>query len=123
MSNLPNLRNRIAAEFSAPKRTLNSGRVSETPLADDPHSLEPEDGFDVPKERYPALKPALAGAGLLCSAAILGTGIDAGFYLLSAGLAASGVAGAALLLKDWSSAASRSRTSGPQARSERMLDR
>ena len=101
MSDLPNLRKRIAAEFSAPKRTLNSRRASDTALADDPHSLEPEDGFNGPKERYPALKPALAGAGLLGSAAILGTGIDAGFYLLSAGLAVAGVTGAALLLKDW----------------------
>lgn len=101
MSDLPNLRKRITAEFSAPKRTLNNGRASDMPLADDPHSLEPEDGFSGVKERYPALKPALAGAGLLGSAAILGTGIDAGFYLLSAGLAVAGITGAALLLKDW----------------------
>ena len=101
MSDLPNLRKRIAAEFSAPKRTLNNRRASDMPLADDPHSLEPEDGFSGVKERYPALKPALAGAGLLGSAAILGTGIDAGFYLLSAGLAVAGITGAALLLKDW----------------------
>lgn len=101
MSDLPNLRKRITAEFSAPKRTLNNRRASDTPLADDPHSLEPEDGFSGIKERYPALKPALAGAGLLGSAAILGTGIDAGFYLLSAGLAVAGITGAALLLKDW----------------------
>ena len=101
MSDLSNLRKRIATEFSAPKRTLVSRRASDAPLADDPHSLEPEAGFSEPKERYAALKPALAGAGLLGSAAILGTGIDAGFYLLSAGLAAAGVTGAALLLKDW----------------------
>ncbi|WP_276119341.1 PAS domain-containing hybrid sensor histidine kinase/response regulator [Pararhizobium qamdonense] len=101
MSDLPNLRKRIATEFSAPKRTLASRRASEMPLADDPHSLEPEEGFSAPKERHAALKPALAGAGLLGSAAILGTGIDAGFYLLSAGLAVAGVSGAALLLKDW----------------------
>ena len=101
MSDLPNLRKRIATEFSAPKRTLASRRASEMPLADDPHSLEPEEGFSAPKERHAALKPALAGAGLLGSAAILGTGIDAGFYLLSAGLAVAGISGAALLLKDW----------------------
>ncbi|OBZ96856.1 histidine kinase [Pararhizobium polonicum] len=101
MSDLPNLRKRIAAEFSVPGRTLGQRRASATIPDDDPHSLEPDDGFDVPKERYPALKPALAGAGLLCSAAILGTGIDAGFRLLSIGLAIAGVTGAALLLRDW----------------------
>ncbi len=101
MSDLPNLKKRIAAEFSAPGRTLGGKRASATAAHDDPHSLEPDDSPDVQKEKYPALKPALAGAGLLCSAAILGTGIDAGFYLLSAGLAVAGIAGAALLLRDW----------------------
>ncbi|KQV42143.1 ATP-binding protein [Rhizobium sp. Root1204] len=101
MSDLPNLRKRITVEFSAPKRTLNNRRASDAPLAEDPHSLEPEEGPGGAKERYPGLKPALAGVGLLGSAAVLGAGIDAGFYLLSAGLAIAGVTGAALLLKDW----------------------
>lgn len=106
MSDLPNLKKRITAEFSAPKRTLNSRRgsgapPSDAPLADDPHLLEPQDGSNGAKERYPVLKPALAVAGLLGSAAILGTGIHAGLYVLSAGLALAGVTGAALLLKDW----------------------
>jgi signal transduction histidine kinase/CheY-like chemotaxis protein len=122
MSDLPNLRKRITAEFSAPKRTLNSRRASDAPLADDPHSLEPEDGFNGTRERYPALKPALAGAGLLGSAAILGTGIDAGFYLLSAGLAVAGVTGAALLLKDWYRSSVRPATARGRARDEKVSD-
>jgi signal transduction histidine kinase/CheY-like chemotaxis protein len=122
MSDLPNLRKRIAAEFSAPKRTLNNRRASDMPLADDPHSLEPEDGFSGVKERYPALKPALAGAGLLGSAAILGTGIDAGFYLLSAGLAVAGITGAALLLKDWYGASISPATAKGRVRQEKAND-
>ena len=100
MSDLPNLKKRIAAEFSAPRRTLGQTNASQTAADDDLNSL-PHDGFDVPRETYPALKPALAGGALLCSAAVLGAGIDAGFYLLPAGLALAGVTGAVLLLKDW----------------------
>ncbi len=122
MSELSNLRERIASEFNAPKRTLNDRRIAESQSADDPHSLEPEEGFEVPKERYPALKPALAGAGLLCSAAILGTGIDAGFYLLSGGLAAAGVAGAGLLLRDWYRSNVKPATAHGHIQEERLSD-
>jgi len=123
MSDLPNLRKRIAAEFSVPSRTLGQKRASATTSDDDPHSLEPDDGFDVPKERYPALKPALAGAGLLGSAAILGTGVDAGLHLLSAGLAAAGVAGAALLLRDWYRSAVRPAAIHGRSRAEKANDK
>jgi len=122
MSDLSNLRKRIATEFSTPQRTLNNRRASETPLADDPHSLEPEDGYTGSRERYPALKPALAGIALLGSAAVLGTGIDAGFYLLSAGLAVAGVTGAALLLKDWYGASARPAAAKGRARDEKAID-
>jgi signal transduction histidine kinase/CheY-like chemotaxis protein len=101
MSELSNLRKRIATEFGAPGRKLGQTRAPASAPDEEPHPLEPDGSVDTAPERYPALKPALAGAGLLCSAAILGTGIDAGFYLLSAGLAAAGVTGAGLLLRDW----------------------
>lgn len=123
MSDLPNLKKRIAAEFSAPGRTLGGKRTSGTAAHDDPHSLEPDDSPDVPKEKYPALKPALAGAGLLCSAAILGTGIDAGFYLLSAGLAVAGIAGAALLLRDWYRSSFSPAASQGRVREEKASDK
>lgn len=123
MSDLPNLKKRIAAEFSAPGRTLGGKRTSATAAHDDPHSLEPDDSPDVPKEKYPALKPALAGAGLLCSAAILGTGIDAGFYLLSAGLAVAGIAGAALLLRDWYRSSFSPAASQGRVREEKASDK
>lgn len=122
MSDLSNLRKRITTEFSAPKRMLNNRHASDTPLADDPHSLEPGDGFKGASERYPALKPALAGAGLLGSAAILGTGIDAGFYLLSAGLAVAGITGAALLLKDWYGSSVRPAAATGRIREEKASD-
>ncbi|HTO33928.1 MAG TPA: ATP-binding protein [Pararhizobium sp.] len=122
MSDLSSLRERIASEFNAPKRTLNHRSVSDASLADDPHSLESEDGFDGSKERYPALKPALAGAGLLCSAAILGTGIDAGLHLLSGGLAVAGVTGAGLLLRDWYRTSVKPVAGHGRVREERLND-
>jgi signal transduction histidine kinase/CheY-like chemotaxis protein len=64
----------------------------------------------------------LAGAGLLGSAAILGTGIDAGFYLLSAGLAVAGITGAALLLKDWYGASISPATAKGRVRQEKAND-
>ncbi|MCV9962422.1 ATP-binding protein [Pararhizobium sp. BT-229] len=99
MSDLPNLKKRIAEEFSEPGRTL--GRDGMSKAADGFKALEPQHGPELPREKYPALKPALAGGVLLCSGAILSTGIDAGFPLLSAGLASAGLAGAVLLLGDW----------------------
>ncbi|WP_438750568.1 ATP-binding protein [Pararhizobium sp. O133] len=122
MSDLSTLRERIASEFNAPKRTLSHRSMSDTPGDDDPHSLKPEDGFNGMKERYPALKPALAGAGLLCSAAILGAGIDAGFYLLSGGLAVAGVAGAGLLLRDWYRSNVKPVAAHGRVREERLSD-
>jgi signal transduction histidine kinase/CheY-like chemotaxis protein len=99
MSDLPNLKKRIADEFSVPGRTLGQTGASRSAADDDP--LPPDDGFYVPRQKFPALKPALAVTGLFCSAAILGAGIDAGFYILSASLAGAGVTGAVLLLRDW----------------------
>jgi signal transduction histidine kinase/CheY-like chemotaxis protein len=119
MSDLSNLRKRIAAEFGAPTRTLGQNRAPD----DDPHSLEPDASFDAAPERYPALKPALAGAGLLCSAAVLGMGIDAGFYLLSAGLAAAGLTGTVLLLRDWYRGSVRPAAAQGSARDEKASDK
>jgi signal transduction histidine kinase/CheY-like chemotaxis protein len=121
MSDLPNLKKRIAAEFSAPGRTLGQRGASGVAPNQDPHSLEPN-GVDVRKEKFPALKPTLAGTGLLCSAAILGAGIDAGFYLLSAGLAGAGVTGATLLLRDWYRSAKPAAAHG-RAREEKASDK
>jgi len=123
MSDLPNLKKRIAAEFSAPGRTLGQQGASGVSPGDDPHSLEPNDRFDVPKEKFPALKPALAVTGLLCSAAILGAGIDAGLYLLSAGLAGAGITGSALLLRDWYRSVARPAAAYGRVRAEKASDK
>ncbi len=122
MSELSKLQQRINTEFSvrAPARTLGRNAV---PDADyDLHSLEPEDDIEVREERYPALRPALAGAGLLCSAAVFGTGMDAGLYFLSGCLAVGGVTGAALLLRDWHRA-SRKPKAAHRVAAEKAVDR
>lgn len=122
MSDLPNLKNRIAAEFGAPRRTLGDTPTSRTLPDDDLHSLDPDDGIDIPASVPSALKPALAGAALLSSAAILGTGIDADFHLLSWGLAAAGVCGAALLMRDWYRSRLMPATSRERLREEKASD-
>lgn len=121
MSDLPNLKKRIAAEFSAPGRALGQNGAFHSAADDD--RLPPDDGFYVPREKFPALKPALAVAGLLCSAAIFAAGIDAGFYLLSAGLAGAGVTGAFLLLRDWYRSAARPAAAHGRAREEKAKDK
>jgi signal transduction histidine kinase/CheY-like chemotaxis protein len=101
MGELSNLHQRLSRELVAQNR-LSGARYRMHEHADDE-----ADDIDAAKdtapasERYAALKPAVAGAGLLCSAAILGTGADAGLELLSGGLAFAGAAGAAVLLVDW----------------------
>ncbi|OJF90516.1 PAS domain-containing hybrid sensor histidine kinase/response regulator [Pararhizobium antarcticum] len=124
MSELSKLQQRINAEFSAPEQVRTLGRRgTDADYHDDLHSLEPEDDSVLREERYPALRPALAGAGLLCSAAVFGTGMDAGLYFLSGCLAVGGVTGAALLLRDWHRASSRKPGAARQAAVEKVGDR
>ncbi|WEZ84757.1 ATP-binding protein [Rhizobium sp. 32-5/1] len=125
MSELSKLQQRIDAEFNArpPVRTLTRSAGPGSAYDDDLHSLEPDEDIEVREERYPALRPALAGAGLLCSAAVFGTGMDAGLYFLSGCLAVGGVTGAALLLRDWHRASSRKPKVARQAEMEKAVDR
>jgi signal transduction histidine kinase/CheY-like chemotaxis protein len=125
MSELSKLQQRIDAEFNArpQARTLGRSVGRDANDDDDLHSLEPDEDIEVREERYPALRPALAGAGLLCSAAVFGTGMDAGLYFLSGCLAVGGVTGAALLLRDWHRASSRKPKVARQAEVEKAVDR
>ncbi|PYE34758.1 response regulator receiver domain-containing protein [Rhizobium sp. PP-F2F-G38] len=51
--------------------------------------------------RVSAFRPAIAGAGLLASAAIVAVGLEENLLLLPIGLAIAGIAGTALLFSDW----------------------
>ena len=100
MNEPSHLQERIASEFRPPARRL--GEKDAPPKALPDHFATPEEhGFEPVPERYPLLKPLLAGTGLVGSTAILGTGMEAGFHLWAAGLAAAGIAGAGLLVGDW----------------------
>ena len=122
MGELSNLHHRISRELGAQNRMLGDRyRTRGSADLDDPDAEVHETAAP---ERFTVLKPALAGAGLLCSAAVLGTGAEAGFELLSAGLALAGMAGAALLLADWyRSVKSRSPIAAVAPMSERANDR
>ncbi len=124
MGELSNLHQRIAREVVARNRPPGDRyRAGETAPPDfDEHD---GDGREtISPERFSVLKPALAGAGLLCSAAILGTGAEAGFELLSGGLALAGMAGAGLLLADWYRSVKARHPGGVAASSdERVSDR
>lgn len=97
MGELSNLHQRIARELA----TRDRGHRYRSRGQDEFVDLEIEPPPEQSPERYAILKPALAGAGLLCSAAVLGTGAEAGFELLSGGLALAGMAGAGVFLADW----------------------
>ncbi|MDQ0318713.1 signal transduction histidine kinase/CheY-like chemotaxis protein [Pararhizobium capsulatum DSM 1112] len=101
MGELSNLHHRISRELVAQGHPFGDRYRTTASVEDDIEDLELETPETALPERYSVLKPALAGAGLLCSAAVLGTGADAGYELLSGGLALAGMAGAAVLLIDW----------------------
>src|SRR6218665_1939595 len=101
MGELSNLHHRISRELAAQDHTAAKRFRAGSEGTDDFEGIDPEERSAPAAERFAVLKPALAGAGLLCSAAVLGTGAEAGFELLSGGLALAGMAGAALLLADW----------------------
>lgn len=100
MNEPSHLQERIASEFTPPARRLGEKEAPPLVLNENPVTLE-DHGIETVPDRYPLLKPLLAGAGLVSSTAILGTGAEAGLHLLAAGLAAAGIAGAALFVRDW----------------------
>lgn len=94
MSEPVKLQNRLQAEFEKPA----AGSVRSRPAADEvPHALQA--GPPGEPESRATIRSAIAGAGLLCAALVLATGMTAGFYLSAAGLALAGVAGAVFLLR------------------------
>jgi signal transduction histidine kinase/CheY-like chemotaxis protein len=123
MGELSNLHQRLSREVVAQNSRLGERYRSREPQEDTLDEIDIEDSASSGSERYAVLKPALAGAGLLCSAAILGTGADAGFELLSGGLAFAGAAGAAVLLTDWYRSFRLRSTATKVSPSERSSDR
>lgn len=121
MGELSKLHQRLSREVVAQKRTSGARYRTNEPATDDGDDVEILEA--VRPERYAVLKPALAGAGLLSSAAVLGMGAEAGFELLSGGLAFAGMAGAGLLLADWYRSLRLRSTTADTSTSERANDR
>jgi signal transduction histidine kinase/CheY-like chemotaxis protein len=94
MSELSKLHRKIADEMAAKPAPLPRAAFPE-------HAIPDEEGPEAsaePAQRFAALRIAIAGAGLLASAAILWAGLDTDHVLLPVGLSLAGLAGTALVL-------------------------
>ncbi|MFB2549879.1 hybrid sensor histidine kinase/response regulator [Ensifer soli] len=102
MSELFKLQQRIETEFGV-RAPLPGGALDYDAIVPAGEAAEAlardEDRPD--EDRYPALKPALAGGGLIGSALLLGSGIDASVYMMAGGVALAGIAGVIFILRGW----------------------